>query len=229
MVKAGSKHSAWKIAAVPLIVAGSLGLAACQRAGSAALVARTTPGASQAATAPSPMPPPDACADDLTATLRNGVVVRFQGAAPDHPALCVQSWNGREHRYVLGFWGSGRARAATPGEQQAIRTALSGPIGTKASFRMHSGDRRLALWNRATITHVGNAEISIDGRPRPSIALRVERHDALHRPGADAESMIWIDCATGIPLRKEMVVQSEEGIERYTTWEIRSLESSGDT
>ncbi len=100
------------------------------------------------------MPP---CPDGVTATLSDGMVVRYKDAAPSDPEVCVMSWRGRTHRYLAGFWGSGRFRKGTADERAAIGQALTGPVGTRTSFE----DTRADLRGKVTVEHVASPALPV--------------------------------------------------------------------
>jgi len=163
------------------------------------------------------------CPSGVTAVLTGGSAVHFKGSTEDDPAVCVQASNGKDYRYYLNFWGDGRFRHGTPEQRHALRSAVVGPIGTTVTFDLPRRSR-LALWKSASVTHVANARLVVGGRVRPTVKLRIVKHDALGRPGVAAESVCWIDGVTGIPLKKEVVTRMADGdVERTTTWRVVSL------
>ena len=172
-----------------------------------------------------PSVPP--CAAGRTAILSTGVSVSFQGAAKADPDICLRRINGRPYRYLLGFWGGGRARPGSETERQALRAVMTGPVGTKVDFPL---PRRGALWiwQSATVTHLGDPLLPIGtGAARRTILLRVVRHGPPDRPDVAAETRWWIDWATGIPLKQQDVIRMAHGEEHRTVWQVRSLAATG--
>ena len=205
--------------------AGLGALAACAAAAPpvAAVAPATSPPAQRTAGLRT-IPP---CPDDVAATLTSGLTVHFDGAAADDPDVCIQSWESRTHRYYLGFWGNGRFREGTPEQRQAIIDALKAPVGTSIQFDLHR-KTRLALWKSATVQHVENEPLLVGDKPRPTVKLRVVLHDSLGRDAVNAESLYWIDRATGVPLRKEIVTRMADGETWHTTiWQVRALQDEG--
>ena len=211
------RRRAWRFRLLALTAA----LAGCQ-------IAPTVP------PPPPPPPPPRAglpsvppCASGLTATLSTGASVAFLGADPADPDICLRRINARPYRYLLGFWGGGRARPGSTVERQALRTAMTGPVGTKVDFAL---PRRGALWiwQSATVTHLGDPSLPMaTGAPRRTILLRVVRHGPPDRPGVAAETRWWIDWTTGIPLKQQDVIRMAHGVEHRTVWQVRSLATPG--
>ena len=108
--------------------------------------------------------------------------------------------------------------------RDAVRTALTGPVGTETSFQT----QRARLWSRVTVTHVANSVVNVAGEPRPALVLRVVRHDAGGRPDVRAETRYTIDRATGVMLRRESVTPMADGeVTTTTSWQIGSLEANG--
>ena len=182
---------------------------------------------------PSAPPPPRAglpavppCASGLTATLSTGVSVDFLGADKADADVCLRRINGRTYRYLLGFWGGGRARPGSEVERQALRAVMTGPVGTRVDFALPRRDA-LWIWRSATVTHIGDPSLPIGaGDPKRTILLRVVRHGPPDRPHVAAETLWWIDWTTGIPLRQQDVIRMAHGTERRTAWQVRSLAAS---
>ena len=163
------------------------------------------------------------CPSGMTATLNTGMAVVFEGAEPDHPQICLRRINGRTYRYFLGFWGDGRFHEGTAEERAAIREALTGPVGTTASFPL-ARPTPLALWHSASITHLANPPLALGpADPRPTLLLRVERHGPPDRPDVRKETLWWLDRATLIPLERVEVVPMAHGTEHQTAWRVQSL------
>lgn len=164
-----------------------------------------------------------ACPVGVSATLNTGVAVAFEGADPHNPEVCLRRMNGRTYRYFLGFWGDGRFREGSPEERAAIRQALTGPVGTTVSFPL-SPRTPLAIWRSASVTHVGNPLLLLDGAvQRHTVLLRVERHGPADRPEVATETLWWLDRDTLIPLKRAEVVHLAHGTERQTAWEVQRL------
>jgi len=164
-----------------------------------------------------------ACPSGVTATLNTGVAVVFEGAAPHHPRVCLRRMNGHTYRYYLGFWGDGWFHDGNPTERAAIRQVLRGPVGTTASFPL-ARPTPLALWRSASVTHLANPLLLLDGAvQRRTLLLRVERHGPPDRPNVATETLWWLDRSTLIPLKREEVVHLAHGTERQTAWQVRRL------
>jgi hypothetical protein len=193
---------------------GLTGLTGCQQPsappGATPKVAATLPGITT----------PPACAR-LTATLDHGLVVQYDGSTPSDPNVCLVRWQNSTHQYYLGFWGDGRTLDAPPDERKAVLDALTGPIGTQTSYTPHGGK----LWSNATITHVDNPVLTIDGQSRPTVELRRVLHDAMGRSEVRAESLLWVDQVTGIALLGQTITRMANGQQMATTtWQVRSLQ-----
>ena len=91
--------------------------------------------------------------------------------------------------------------------REAFRTALTGPVGTEATFDTQGAK----LWKRVTVTHVANDTVDVAGGPRSAVELRVVRHDAEGRADVRAETLYAIDRATGVMLRCESVTPMADG------------------
>lgn len=157
------------------------------------------------------------CLNGATATLNDGLVVRYEGAASDDPEVCLVKWRGKAHRYLAGFWGSGRFRKAAAGERTAIQQALTGPVGTRTTFE----DARADLWGRVTVEHVASPSLPVQGKLRRTVQIRVVRHDAHGRPHVRREAMHWIDVRTGIALQRQTVSRLPSGEQQvHTTWRV---------
>ncbi len=198
-------------------------LAACQTPPSGQTAGRVQPGS---VVSERGLPSIPSCPSGVTAVMAEGPAVHFQGPADDDPAVCVQTSNGRSYRYYLDFWGNGRFREGTPGERQALRSVVEGPVGTEVHFALprqgHPG-----LWKSASVAHVANDHVAVGRHVRPAIKLRIVRHDAHDRPGVKAESLYWLDRLTGIPLKKEVVTHMADGdVQRTTTWRVVALEAT---
>ena len=106
----------------------------------------------------------------------------------------------------------------------AVRTALTGPVGTTASFAAEHA----RLWHRVTITHVANSVVDVAGKPRPALELRVVQHDSFGRPEVREETRFTIDRATGVMLRRASVTPMADGeVTTTTSWQIKSLNANG--
>lgn len=164
------------------------------------------------------------CAADGSATLAEGVQVGYLGSDPDDPNRCLLSWANRSHPLYFGFWSSGPNEGMSDEARAAVRSALTGPVGTEASFNAEGA----LLWKRVTVTHVANTVVAVAGKPRPALELRIVRHDANGRPDVRAETRFTIDRATGVLLRRESVTpMADGGVTRITSWQIDSLNASG--
>ncbi len=205
------------IAARPILCLMLLmGLAACQQG---------LPSAGRALTTSTPvglnasLPAP--CADGLRAELTTGVQVEYAGSLPTNNQVCLVRWDGQDHSYYLGFWGSGRLRDAASEDAPDIQGVLAGPVGTEATFPLH---RDGGLWRTATITHVADGAVQVGGEKRAAVELRAVRHEDSGAPGANAESLYWIDRETGIILRQQIVTAMADGErQQMTIWQVRKI------
>lgn len=186
----------------------------------------------QASAAPPPPPVTEAgldpglpCPDGIDATLTTGLLVSFDGGAPDDPEVCLESWDGRAHRFFRGVWGAGRFGHGTPEQRRAILTALTGPVGTRASFPLHPRSRR-QMWRAVEIEHLPNAIVRVDGVPREAVRLRMVRVGAAGHREVRAPTIWLIDRATGVPLRQDVVTPMADREDRYTVWQVGSLDES---
>ena len=160
------------------------------------------------------------CLDSRTATLAGGLVIRYRGADPTDPEVCLTSWRGKTHRYLAGFWGGGRFRKGTTAERDAIKRALTGPVGTKTSFE----DTRADLWGKVTVEHVARPALPLRNSLRRTVQLRIVRHDARGRPDVQREALHWIDVKTGIALKRQTVTRLSSGEQQvFTTWRVQQL------
>jgi hypothetical protein len=164
------------------------------------------------------------CAADASATLAEGVRIGYLGSDPSDPQRCLLRWADRMHALYFGFWSTGPEAPMSDEARAAVRAALTGPVGTEASFQ--TADAR--LWDRVTITHVANTVVLVAGQRRPALELRVVRHDALGRPDVRAETRYAIDRATGVMLRSEDVTpMADGGVTKTLGWQIANLTASG--
>jgi hypothetical protein len=204
------------------LVLGLLGVAACQAIPPGGLAA------SQAASNQPPSPAGSAglaevpdCAAGIVATLSGGVQIGYHGSDPDDPDRCLLNWSGRSHPLYFGLWSTGPDLPMSEEARAAFRTALTGPVGTEASFEM----QRARLWKRVTVTHVANTTIDVAGQPRSALELRVVRHDAAGRPDVRAETRYAIDRATGVLLRSQSVTPMADGaVTTTTSWQIEQID-----
>ena len=159
------------------------------------------------------------CERNATAILDSGLIVHYEGADPSDPQVCQVRWQRRSRRFFAGFWGSGRYRKALAAERKAILDALTGPVGTKTIFQ----DTRAALWGRVTVEHVANPTLTLVGRPRGTVKLKIVRHDAFGRSNVRV-SEHWVDRQTGVLLKRQSITRLATGeIEPFTTWRVTEL------
>lgn len=197
-------------------------------AGAAVLLAGCT---SQPTVAPTPSPTtlavapaaalsrPPRCLQGATARLRSGAIIRYQGADRSDPEVCLVKWLGRTRRLFMGFWGSGRYRKAPSAERAAVRDALMGPVGTRTDFR----DSHATLWARVTIEHVADPMLTLASGPRPSVQLRVVRHDAFGRANNRVSNQ-WVDRSSGALLKRQTVTTLASGEQQaFTTWRVTQI------
>jgi hypothetical protein len=201
------------------IWAGLFALGGCQQA-----VRGPGSDASNVTDASLPADPP--CPDNMTAVLASGVAVRFMGAAAGDPETCVQQWNGREYRYFLGFWGNGTFQQASPQQREVLAAVLRGPVGMTATVNLPA-QTDMALWRSATVTHEANTSLEVGRHKRAVLKVRVVRQDAPGRADVTAETLYWLDRASGVPLRKQTVTRLADGQTWHiTTWEVSALQSA---
>jgi hypothetical protein len=164
------------------------------------------------------------CATGASATLADGMPVGYLGSDPDDPQRCLVEWSDRSHPLYFGFWSPSPKRPISEPAREAFSAALTGPVGTEASFE----DEGAQMWSRVTVTHVANSVVDVAGQQRPTLELRVVRHDALGRPDVRAETRYSIDRATGVLLRSESVTPMADGqVSTTTGWRIGSLDEAG--
>jgi hypothetical protein len=164
------------------------------------------------------------CAADASATLAEGVRIGYLGSDPNDPQRCLLRWADRSHALYFGFWSTGPHGEISEPARAAISAALTGPVGTEASFEL----QRAQLWGRVSVTHLANTMVDVAGEKRPALVLSVVRHDAYGRPDVREETHYTIDRATGVLLRSESVTPMANGeVTRTTSWQIGSLEANG--
>jgi hypothetical protein len=191
-----------------------LGVTACQA------IPAEAPAQSASQTSDSGLAAVPNCATGLSATLSDGLQVGYRGSDPDDPDRCLLDWSGRSYSLYFGLWSTGPNKPMSDGARAAFRAALTGPVGTEASFE----DQRSLLWKRVTVTHAANASVDVAGATRPTVELRVVRHDAGGRPDVRAETRYTIDRATGVMLRSESVTPMADGaVTTTTSWQIGTL------
>ncbi len=206
-----------------IAIAALAGLSACQPPAAGSLPPDPGTGRAPADAALAPAlsaAAPAGCPAGLRAVLSNGLAVQYDGPQARDMDICLARWQGVAHPYYLGFWGDGRTVPQDAQERQAVRAALTGPVGTETSFTAHGGK----LWNAVTVTHVADPVLTVAGQPRPTVQLRRVLHDALGRHDVRAEALIWVDQATGIALRRQTITHMADGGQNaVTTWDVRDL------
>lgn len=174
-----------------------------------------------AARAVLPSVPP--CKAGATATLTSGLRVRYNGADRQDPQVCLVSWKGRTHRYFVGFWVSGRFRKGTLPEREAIRPAMTGPVGSRTSF----DDTRADMWGKVTVEHVANPTLVLRDGTRRTIQLRVVRHDVRGRLNVRRVVLHWMDVKTGVALKRQTVTDLSDSQQQvFTTWKFEHMEDA---
>jgi hypothetical protein len=170
------------------------------------------------------LPTVPSCPTGLSATLSDGLQVGYRGSDPSDPDRCLLDWSGRSYPLYFGLWSPGLNQPMSEEARVAFRTALTGPVGTEASFDAEHA----RLWKRVTVTHVANNTVDVGGTPRPAVELRIVRHDAAGRPEVRAETRYAIDRATGVMLRSQNVTPMADGaVTTTTSWQIGTLNRSG--
>lgn len=164
------------------------------------------------------------CPVGLSATLSDGLRIGYRGSDPGDPDRCLLDWSGRSYPLYFGLWSAGRDVPMSDEARAAFRTALTGPVGTEASFEA----RHARLWKRVTVTHIANDAVDVAGTLRSALELRVVRHDAEGRPDVRAETHYAIDRATGVMLRCQSVTPMADGaVTTTTSWQIGTLGQAG--
>jgi SH3-like domain-containing protein len=205
---------------------GLFSVTACQQPNPASSVAEAqatgtmTPVATGATSTLAAVPP---CPDDLRATLKSGLIVQFKGSIANDPSVCIQEWRGRMHQYCLGFWDVARLRLNAGDQCMKLREIMQAPVGTTVTLDLHGG----RSWKFAVLTREANDSLLIGPRKRSTVKLRVVRQDTAGRAGTTAETLYWIDRATGAPLKKQIVIRMADGdVQRATIWDVASLGSA---
>ena len=200
-------------------------LTACQpvRPGEAAAFGQGSGAAREAVSSAGLLTIPD-CASSMSSTLSDGPQIQYLGSDPEDPQRCLLQWANRSHPLYFGFWSADPRMPLTDEARTAMRTVLTGPVGTEASFET----QRARLWSRVTLTHVANNTVDVAGAKRPALELRAVRHDAHGRPDVRAETRYTIDRATGVLLRRESVTPMANGqVDRTTSWQVNALGEAG--
>jgi hypothetical protein len=219
----GGSPGAALCARLAFAIAAPWCVAACATLAGTSAQSVPAPKPAQAADHVSGMASVPPCPDGLVATLDTGVQVHFDGAAPLDPQSCVQTWSAREHEYILGIWRKRRLRPETDAQRAAIAQILTAPVGTAVRFDLRHDTRR-TFFDSATIQHVGNEVLTVGREPRHTLKLELVLHDAQGRPESKAESLLWIDRKTGIPLKKEVVTRTADGgVWNTTVWRVQDL------
>lgn len=183
----------WAAIALATVLAGCQALGAAlgltEQIGQAGLPSGMSEPPRDTAAARAVLPSVPPCKAGVAATLISGLRVRNNGADRQDPQVCLVSWKGRTHRYFAGFWGSGRFRKGALPEREAIRRAMTGPVGSRTSF----DDTRADMWGEVTVEHVANPMLVLRDGPRRTIQLRVVRRDVRGRPNVCRVALHWID------------------------------------
>ena len=170
------------------------------------------------------MPELPDCPDDLTGVLANGVRVHFEGASPLDSRVCIQRWLDRTHPYYLGFWGHGRFRSGSDEQRQAVAHVLTAPVGSRETFFLgkHMPEK---LFRAAILEHVANERLPVGKHLRRAVKIRVTLMDKVVHPRIRSETVYWLDRATGIPLRKDVITRTADG-DRWdkTIWRVTRIE-----
>lgn len=163
---------------------------------------------------------PPACPPSPTRVVRSaGGVVDYLGAVPGLPELCRMRRGDGDGDFYLGAW-----RSDWPGAglaYPAIRAAMHGPAGTRASFVTRSVP---GLQWTDSYTNEGVEAVTVNGDIRPALRLAHEREGI---EGNTYHSVItsWKDLATGVTLK---TVERQVAGQSYgpdTTWEAVGIET----
>ena len=162
--------------------------------------------------------PPAACPPQpLRVTRSAGGVSDYLGVYPGIPDLCRLTRADGSGEFYYGVW-----RSDWPGAGQAypaIKTVMTGPTGTRASFitRSYPGMQ----WTDSFINE-GVEPVMVDGRRYMALRLAHEREGI---EGNTYHSIIttWRDVATGIALRTVEDQISGQSYGPQTTWNALSV------
>ncbi len=209
-----------KLAAITLL--GLFSVTACQHPNASLAEARTTGTTSSAPTATSSLTEAPSCPNGLKARLETGLIVKFEGSVASDPSICIQEWGGKRYEFCLGLWNDLRVERGARDQCSKLNAIMQAPAGTTVSL-----DLSTRLWKSAVVTRETGDSLVISHRQRPTMKLRVVRQGLVARPGTMAESLYWVDRATGVPLKKQSVTRMTDGhIQRVTTWRVASLETA---
>jgi hypothetical protein len=89
-------------------------------------------------------------------------------------------------------------------------------LGTEVSFGLPRKSQ-FYMWRSATVRHTANTKLVVAHHPRDAVELRVVWHGTQDRPSLRSEELYWIDRATGIPLKQDVVTTLGDGTRRHDT------------
>ncbi len=184
-------------------------------------MARPAPPASAPATAaPVAAAAAPVCpAAGLQATRNGAVPVRYSGAEPSSPEVCVFDVGGVPQARVRGIWPADWPGATEAGA--AMRQVLHGPPGSAARFRVSETVPGLRdtlsseTW-QFTLTNQGPGTFEVAGTARPVFHVRWDERNLAHPYQAQAD--IVVDARTGVVLAQAYRLLSGGRAAAYDFW-----------
>ncbi len=156
-------------------------------------------------------------ASGVSVTHSDGVTVRYLGADPSDPNLCLSTVNGASSRLLFSLFGvpPNMSPGTVADARTALSTVLAGPAGAQASFTTRMLDNGYVSptgqvqW-RITCVNQGTDPVTVGGTTYQAIKVQrdtritmVSRYASYH-----AVSHSWIDPKTGVVLKYDFSVIS---------------------
>ncbi len=165
---------------------------------------------------------PAACPTSPTRVVRSaGGVTEYTGTFKGIPELCAMQRPDGAGYFYYGAW-----RSDWPGAGDAypaLRTVLSGPAGTRASFTTHSVPGMQWV---DTLANEGTGTLVVDGQPHVVLQLA---HERTGFDGNTYHSIItsWRDVRTGVTLKTTEHQISGQSYGPAATWTAVAVEPIG--